>query len=102
MPDLTFIVVGFRHGDDRLLRVLLAVDDTRSGEQLFDGDPIVMVTHRRGAPASALVFDFADAAQAIAEHVTAAAAPIRDALDAVFDDDDAVRDHMLLGIRIES
>lgn len=100
MRQLIFIAVGFRQAADHTLHVLLAVDDAQSGEQLFDGHPVVMVSHFPGGSSDALSIDPADAASDLHEHVQTAAPRIVEVLETTFDAEGVVQDHMLLGIRI--
>lgn len=52
------VAVAFLRSTGGRVRVLLAID--RDGEQLFDGEPALLLEHRPGRPAGELVLDAAD------------------------------------------
>ena len=58
--DATFqlVAIAFLRSTGGRVRVLLAID--RDGEQLFEGEPALLLEHRPGRPAGELVLESAD------------------------------------------
>lgn len=80
------VAVAFMRTVGGRVRVLLAID--RDGEQLFEGEPALLVEHRPGQPSSELVVDGADRIRAAAFAWVAeqAAAELVELVDAAFDE----------------
>ncbi|MCW2921474.1 MAG: hypothetical protein JWL76_1348 [Thermoleophilia bacterium] len=65
------VAVAFLRSTGGRVRVLLAID--RDGEQLFDGEPALLLEHRPGAPAGTIELETADRIRASAIDVVHAA-----------------------------
>jgi hypothetical protein len=65
------VAVAFLRSTGGRVRVLLAID--RDGQQLFDGEPALLVEHRPGAPAAELALETADRIRPSAVDVVLAA-----------------------------
>jgi len=81
------------------MRVLLAVD--QDGEQLFEGDPVLLVEQRPGTTGG-LEVDGADAVPAAAiAHVLSVATELEALVEAAFDREGAFQRELLLGKHVE-
>ena len=91
------VAVAFLRASGGAVRVLLAID--RDGEQLFDGEPALLLEHRPGHPAAELTLECAELLDAAAVARLADAA--RDALvglvEAAFDEDGGFDGTRMLG-----
>ena len=84
--DFELVAVAFMRTTGGRVRVLLAVD--RAGEQLFDGEPALLLEHRPGAPAEQVLLEGADRidATAIAHALDATRDALVELVDAAFDE----------------
>jgi hypothetical protein len=91
------VAVAFMRSVGGRVRVLLAID--RDGEQLFEGEPALLVEHRPGTAASELVVDGADRIDPAAFELVArlAAAELAALIEASFDETGEFDGQRLLG-----